>query len=439
MILSKVIVISFDRWHAGFLGCYGNPWVDSPHLDQFALNGTVFDRHFAENLHPLNLQHAWWTGRCQFPLSIAQQGLEPTWLPLLTASNIRSHLIYDTASRLPVRRELFDDSTPVDTHDTLKMDFEKRTPKSIKTAIALLKEMEQRPEDSELLWLHLGGLPLDQSSVAYDEFYADGPETEEADAEDDEPEQDEVDLSDAESGAFPPRFWRRNRSSPRELAEAQLRDSDLEMTSSDQRAWRRRRDLYSGQVTQWDAWIGRLLSAAKPGCDQTPTMIVFTAAAGQHLGEHPALGEEQGLFHEVIQVPLMVQIPLAERSSGRRHLLSHAPDLPATILDWLGVPPGESPAIDGISLLPAIREDATTPRDTIYVGSVTDWGVRTAEHYYHYSAKDEIQGPVESLFKKPGDRWDANNISRQYLDDLERWKTPGLEFITRIRSRAAGN
>ena len=71
--LSKAVVITFDKWHCGFLGCQGNPWVDTPHFDQLALRATVFDQHFAENLTPAARQHAWWTGRFQLPRAAEQQ------------------------------------------------------------------------------------------------------------------------------------------------------------------------------------------------------------------------------------------------------------------------------------------------------------------------------------------------------------------------------
>jgi len=44
----KIIVIEALGLHLGYLGCYGNDWVATPNLDRLALEGVVFDWHFAD-------------------------------------------------------------------------------------------------------------------------------------------------------------------------------------------------------------------------------------------------------------------------------------------------------------------------------------------------------------------------------------------------------
>lgn len=43
----KAIVLCFDRLHLGFLGCYGNPWIQTPHFNRLASDSIVFDQFFA--------------------------------------------------------------------------------------------------------------------------------------------------------------------------------------------------------------------------------------------------------------------------------------------------------------------------------------------------------------------------------------------------------
>ncbi len=45
----KIILIELDALHLGFVGCYGNDWIATPHLDRLAADGIVFDRHYADN------------------------------------------------------------------------------------------------------------------------------------------------------------------------------------------------------------------------------------------------------------------------------------------------------------------------------------------------------------------------------------------------------
>ena len=44
----KILVVEVGALHLGFVGCYGNDWIATPHLDRLAAEGIVFDRHYLE-------------------------------------------------------------------------------------------------------------------------------------------------------------------------------------------------------------------------------------------------------------------------------------------------------------------------------------------------------------------------------------------------------
>ena len=72
----NVVVVVCNSLHLGFLGAYGNAWIDTPNLDRLAAEGIVFDHHFPENLTTLPTRRSWWTGRYGF--AHEEQG----WTPL---------------------------------------------------------------------------------------------------------------------------------------------------------------------------------------------------------------------------------------------------------------------------------------------------------------------------------------------------------------------
>lgn len=425
-------MITFDRWHAGFLGCFGNPWVDTPHLDELAVRGTVFDHHFAEDLSAQSVQHAWWTGRFEFPLAPILQRQEPTWLPLLKDHGIQTTLVHDPRATVPLNAEHFTTAKAVSLDDIPESDFERDLPKFVRAAIRQVKQMTQTPDGSELLWIHAGGVPIDETSLAYEELYADEVATADA-AELSEAAADEEDLPD-----FPPRMWRRNRASPRELADAQLRGTGWKTAGGvhSQVDWQRRRDLYMGQVTQWDAWVGRILQAVTALREQAPVLLIFTAATGEHLGEHAALGPSASLFEEQIHVPLIVELPLPEALSGRRQHLTQTVDLPVTLLDWFQVPVPPGVVLDGHSLLPVIRDDQSLPRENVFAGDSSIIGVRTADIYFRLDADASVSEAMEMIFLKPDDRWDADNMVRQYTDTADELSQKWQDFVAMIRGRA---
>src|SRR4051812_10324425 len=63
----NVIVVVCNGLHLGFLGAYGNSWIETPNLDRLAAEGVIFDHHFAENLTTIPTRRSWWTGRYSFP------------------------------------------------------------------------------------------------------------------------------------------------------------------------------------------------------------------------------------------------------------------------------------------------------------------------------------------------------------------------------------
>ena len=89
----NVIVVVCNSLHLGFLGAYGNAWIETPHLDRLAAEGVVFDHHFPENLTTLPTRRSWWTGRYGFP--DPEQG----WTPLRPDEVILPDLLWDQGVR----------------------------------------------------------------------------------------------------------------------------------------------------------------------------------------------------------------------------------------------------------------------------------------------------------------------------------------------------
>lgn len=64
-----VLVIAPHCLHSGYVGCYGNRWIDTPALDRLAAEGVVFDHHFADRPDTEGARLAWTTARHHFATS----------------------------------------------------------------------------------------------------------------------------------------------------------------------------------------------------------------------------------------------------------------------------------------------------------------------------------------------------------------------------------
>src|SRR3954470_3317554 len=89
----NVIVVVCSGRHLGFLGPYGNGWIETPHLDRLASEGVVFDHHFPENLTTLPTRRSWWTGRYGFP------DVDSGWTALRPDEAILPDLLWDKGVR----------------------------------------------------------------------------------------------------------------------------------------------------------------------------------------------------------------------------------------------------------------------------------------------------------------------------------------------------
>ncbi|MGD8239468.1 MAG: sulfatase-like hydrolase/transferase, partial [Armatimonadota bacterium] len=63
----NVIVVIADSLRVDHLGCYGNEWIRTPHLDALAAESTRFMHAYSEGLPTLPTRTAFWTGRFTFP------------------------------------------------------------------------------------------------------------------------------------------------------------------------------------------------------------------------------------------------------------------------------------------------------------------------------------------------------------------------------------
>src|SRR3954453_7012378 len=89
IVAMNVLVIACNSFHLGFLGPYGNGWIETPNLDRLAAEGVVFDQAFPENLTTLPTRRSWWTGRYGF--TDPEQG----WTPLRNDEAILPDLLWD--------------------------------------------------------------------------------------------------------------------------------------------------------------------------------------------------------------------------------------------------------------------------------------------------------------------------------------------------------
>ncbi len=400
------MVISFDHLHAGFLGCCGNDWIETPHFDRLATEAVVFDQHFCENLDPTAANHACWTGQLQFPLDENQQRQCPPFVEALIARGVRTCLVVETDGRddsavAPPFGEVLS-ATGNDGFDVP----ESETPfaRVVQRCGEWLKESASH-EGAALLWIKSRGIPVPWvppqafAELYLDEFGLSG-------------ERDDEAASDDESGANSPAAVH-----PEDETSPEGPDRSLD--------WRYAAAMYAAYTTLLDRWVGRLLTTFAATPSWANALLIVTAAAGQPLGEHGSLEDETlPLRSESIQTPLWVRVPGSDQAGTRRQCLVQSADLAPTLWEWLcGSRPDFATwepfdrLVVGMSLLPWIRNEPIPQREFVVLGNGRlEWGIRTSDFFYVEPGDQNPESEVTParLFEKPHDRWDQSDVLSQY-------------------------
>ena len=150
-------MIVAEGLHLGYVGCYGNDWLETPHLDRLAAEGIVFDQHYADHPDAAGAAHAWRTGVIAFPCRKGRTPRPPrpavNLFQQCRSAGIRTSLVIDEKSQLPGSfREGWDEMATIPAGDRDETSLE-RLLEAVGDALDRLAAA-----DNWLLWVELATL-----------------------------------------------------------------------------------------------------------------------------------------------------------------------------------------------------------------------------------------------------------------------------------------
>jgi arylsulfatase A-like enzyme len=396
MPVMKVLVVTARGLRADYLGCYGNPRVETPALDALAAGGVVFDRHFADAADPAGARRAWRYGRYLFPGHQPPPGT-PDLIPLLNDRGVATHLIADASRPVP---EPFTDGWQ--TAEGVEAGGGQT---ALEIAVNAARSALPRLRGSEnwLLWVDLA-TPLPPWDVPDDfaeHYFRD-------EVVDDEAEEDEEGLAIELEPLTP-------------LPAPPLGPVDAE----DDTLYLRAQGSYSGAVTYFDAGLAELLR----GIADDDVTVVVTSDVGFALGEHGFVGPGLAWPAEsVTQLPLVVRLPGGTGAGRRVPALTQAVDLAPTLAALFGV---AFPEVHGYDLAPLIRGKAESVRpyavSWLAAGDKIGRALRSPEWSFVVppGAAGEV---VPHLYARPDDHWEVNDVRQHHLELTDAWEPVLREF-----------
>ncbi len=370
----SAICLVIDRLHSGYLGAYGNSWIETPAFDRLAWQSFVFDQVLLDSPCLDRLYRSYWRGWHAMCRGGPPDG-QPAVAAMASKAGTRTVLLTDEpiVARHPLAEE-FDELVEIDPPWQPQTAGEIEETHLARCFAQLISWLESA-EGPFLLWCHLGGL-----GTAWDA-----------------------------PAVFRRTYWEEGDPNPPEDAEAPDRmlpdqydpDELLGITQS-----------YAGQVTLLDACLGALLEFLDGSRAGRESLLTLTSSRGFPLGEHNRVGTcDEAVYGELVHVPLMIRFPGGSGAGGRSHSLVEPSDLWATLLEYWNVKSPPSPT--ALSLLPVVRGEISTLRDRLCVeGQGGERAIRTPAWYLRVRDKPE-------LFAKPDDRWEINDVADRCHEVVE--------------------
>jgi arylsulfatase A-like enzyme len=98
------------------------------------------------------------------------------------------------------------------------------------------------------------------------------------------------------------------------------------------------RQAYEESLTELDSAIGVLLEELERRGELKRTVVIIVGDHGEQFGEHGLVQHADSLYRPVLHVPLIIIDPRSPAAGQRVHEMVSLRDLPATILELLGLP-----------------------------------------------------------------------------------------------------
>jgi len=141
---------------------------------------------------------------------------------------------------------------------------------------------------------------------------------------------------------------------------------------------------FYGMITNIDDNFGRIIKAIEEMGELDNTLIVFLGDNGtsslhkqSDLWDSGLRGRKTYVYENGIRVPMFVKLPGQKGKGGRLEAVASVEDVMPTILEVCGIPSPKGVLFDGMSLLPLLKK------------SSSDWPERTLYFQFHRGVKPD--------------------------------------------------
>jgi len=390
--MTNAVVLVIDRLGAGYLGPYGNTWIETPNCNRLAACSALFEWALTDAVDLPTVYRSYWQGLhalcparplCSLPEALAAAGVHCT---LVTDEPQLAHVpgIAHFADRLAL--------TPTDGERPAAEVFQTQMAQLFAAAA---DQLERMPEPF-LLWIHSRGMAgAWDAPVEFRNQFAD------------------------EDDPLP----------PPELALPPIKRFESECDPDELLGYQH---AYAGQVALLDLCLGAFLDTIQSTAGWDRTLLALTSPRGYPLGEHQVVGPcDATVYEEQIHVPCLVRLPHDRGAGLRCQELVQPPDLGAALWDMFQLAP-DGERRWGQSLLELLATEPPPWRGRAATIAPAAQALRTPAWLLvrrHDDAHDDTdEDRRREVFAKPDDRWEVNEVANRCPEALEQLENAWNEF-----------
>lgn len=371
----NVIMFGIDSLRRDHMSSYGYERLTTPHIDQFAQGGVLFENHFSPSIPTTPGYASMLTGMDCFGTDVVALrhkgglGEHVRTLPeILNENGYQTTCIGFTGNPSSRGFQKYMD------YDGWDPDETGRAPKADnlnKVAIPELKRLVENDQPFFLFMRHMDPHSPYLPPKPFDRMFYDGNEC--------DPTNTSLDkLKEFKPFADYIMSWLPEGCTDAEYVNAQ----------------------YDGAIAYMDAAIQNILTSIQTLGIEEETLIIITSDHGETLDEHDCWYDHHGLYEPTLVVPLILKFPGKLPEGKRVKEYTFIKDLTPTILDLLDIKTDIS--FDGQNLNALLKGDPTfTPSSEFYITECTwmrkhgwrtpEWKlIRALEPDFHFKPEVEL-------------------------------------------------
>ena len=377
----NLVFITIDSLRADFVGAYGNDWVQTPNLDQFAQQGTLFKKAYPESLPTIPARRALFTGRRCYPFrdwKYDPAWQVPGWVPLpdqheTLAETLGSHgylscMVTDVfhiyRPKMNYHRGFSEfhfirgqecdrlhtgathNDTSVDKYMTDRMDKNTRRPRELAMYLRNVSFRQSEEDYFPALVFRKASQWLEQNYKTENFFLY-------------------IDCFDPHEPWDPPQYYRDLYNPGYQGVEVIMPEyvEDYSDYLTDEEL-KHMRALYAAEVTMVDQWLGHFLNKLKIMGLEKNTLVVINSDHGHPLGENKITGKhEKAMLPSLLHIYQAVRHPKGSGNGRSVDSFVYNHDLYPTVFECLGLPVPDW--AEGNSLVPLMDGSKDRLRDYV--------------------------------------------------------------------------